>query len=171
MTTTTTTTLETDKVVGGPVAGPAVEQQGRAMDEAAAAGAWPGATRAAPRVTRRGRQRTPKPWPMAVLCRLGMHQGRWAFVAEGRCTQGRECARCGSVHMRTKHQREWRYVRDQSCGQVRSCTRCNAANGERTSHEWGETWEPETRWWQNEKGAHRCLRCGVEEEWTVSDPD
>ena len=26
-------------------------------------------------VTRRGRQRTPTPWLMAVVCRLGMHQG------------------------------------------------------------------------------------------------
>ena len=37
MTTTTRTILETDKVVGEPVADPAVEQQGKAMDEAAPA--------------------------------------------------------------------------------------------------------------------------------------
>ena len=37
MTTTTRNTLETDKVVGGPAAGPAVEQQGTAMDELAPA--------------------------------------------------------------------------------------------------------------------------------------
>ena len=35
--TTTRKTLETDKVVGEPVAEPAVEQQGRGMDEAAPA--------------------------------------------------------------------------------------------------------------------------------------
>ena len=34
MTTTTMKTLETDKLVNGPVAGPAVEQQGRGIDEA-----------------------------------------------------------------------------------------------------------------------------------------
>ena len=43
MTTRTTTrkTLETDKVIGEMVAAPAVEQPGKAMDEVAAAGAFP----------------------------------------------------------------------------------------------------------------------------------
>ena len=169
--TTTRTTLETDNVVGEPVANPAVEQRGKAMSEAAAAGALPRATGEAQLVTRRGRQRTPKPWLMAVVCRLGMHEGQWAFVAESNCTQGRECGRCGSVHVRTKHWRVWHYIRERTCEQVRSCVRCNAANGERTSHVWSESWEPETRWWQSDKGAHRCLRCGVVEEWTVNDGD
>ena len=122
-------------------------------------------------VTRRGQQRTPEPWLMALLCRLGAHQGQWAYVSEGNCTQGRECRRCGSVHLRTEHQREWRYIRERDCEQVRTCTRCAAANGKRTSHEWSGTWEPEHRWWQSEKAAHRCLRCGVVEEWTVNDGD
>ena len=118
-------------------------------------------------VTRRGRQRTPKSWLMAVLCRLGMHGGRWAYVAEGNCTQGRECGRCGSVYVRTKHQREWRYIRKCTCEQIRSCRRCNAANGERTRHEkWSESWDV-----GGDERAHRCLRCGVVEEWTVSDVD
>ena len=170
-TTMTRTTLEMDKVVGEPVADLAVEQQGKAMDEAAAAAALPGATGEAQLATRRGRQRTPKPWLMAVLCRLGIHQGQGVYVTEGNCTQEAECGRCGSVHVGTKHQREWRYIRERTCEQVRSCSRCNAANGERTSHEWSETWEPETRWWQSEKGAHRCVRCGVVEGWTVDDGD
>ncbi len=149
----------------------APEQQGKAMDEAAAACALPGATGEAQLVTRRGRQRTPKPWLMAVLCHLGIHEGQWAYAAESNCRQGRECRRCGSVHVRTKHQREWRYIRERTCEQVRSCRRCNTANGERTSHEWSESWEPKTRWWQGQKEAHRCLRCGVVEEWTVNDGD
>ena len=169
--TTTRQTLEMHKTPGGPVADPAVEEQAGAMDEAPPrAWGFPGATRRTPRVTRRGRQRTPKPWPMAVLCRLGMHQGQWAFVAEGRCTQGRECGRCGSVHVRTKHQRQWRYIRDRACRQVRSCGRCNAPNGERTRHEWGATYDVEARWWQSDKRAHRCLRCGAVEEWSTHDP-
>ena len=171
MTTTTKKTLETDEVVDEPAAKPAAEQQGKAMDEAAAAGASPGATGAAQLVTRRGRQRTPKPWLKAVLCRLGMHAGQWAYVAKGNCTQGQECGRCGSVHVRTKHQREWRYMRERHCEQVWSCRRCNAANGERTLHSWGESWEPETSWWQNDKEAHRCLRCRVVEEWSTADCD
>lgn len=149
-------------------------------------------------MTRRGRQRTPKPWLMAGLCRLGLHQGQWAFVAQGNCTQGRECGRCGSVHVRTKHQREWRYtsqstceqertcrcnalssyrtkhqpewwyVSDGRCEQVRSCTRCEAVSGGGIApHVWSASWEVEHSWWDKE--AHRCLRCGVVEEWHVSD--
>ncbi len=118
-------------------------------------------------MTRRGRQRTPKPWLMSVLCRLGMHQGQWAFVVEGKCTQGRECGRCGAIQDRIKHQREWHYIRARTCEQLRSCTRCNATNGERIEHEWSESWEVEWGWWQKE--AHRCLRCTVVQEWTVND--
>ena len=145
MTTTTRRAMERDKVVGEQATDPGEAQL----------------------VTRRGRQKRPKPWLMAVLCHLGVHEGQWAYAVESHCTQGRECGRCGSVHVRTKHQREWRYMRERTCEQVRSCTRCSAANGERTSHEWSESWEPETRWWQSSKEAHRCLRCGKVEEWTV----
>ena len=105
------------------------------------------------------------------LCRLGIHRGPWVYPHEGNCTQSRACARCGATHTRTKHQREWHYIRERTCEQVRSCGRCDAANGERTRHDWGETYDLERRWWQNEKRAHRCLRCGVVEEWTVSDAD
>ena len=122
-------------------------------------------------LTERGQEKARVPWYVAVLCRVGIHRGHWAYVAEGSCTQGRECERCGSVHVRTTHQREWRYIRERTCAQVRSCKRCNAANGERTSHEWSESWEVGTRWWQSGKEAHRCLRCGVVEEWTVNDGD
>ena len=165
--TTTRKTLETDKVIGEPAADPAVEQLGKAIDEAAAACALPGATGVAQLVIRRGRQRTPKPWLMAALCRFGMHEGQWAYVAEGKCTQARECGRCGSVHVRASHQREWRYLRESTCEQVRSCGRCSDANGERTSHKWGEDYDIETRWWQGSREGHRCLRCGAEEEWNV----
>ena len=92
-------------------------------------------------------------------------------MTEGNCAQGRECGRCGSVHLRTRHERDWRYIRQRTCEQVRSCRRCNTTNGERTSHEWSESWEPEHRWWQGAKEAHRCLRCGVVEEWTVDNGD
>lgn len=45
------------------------ERKGVADD----AGAVPAAAGEAELVTRRGRQRAPKPWLMAVLCRLGVH--------------------------------------------------------------------------------------------------
>ena len=166
MTTTTRTTLETDKVIDESVADPAAEQRGKATDEAAA-GSLPGATSEAQLVTGRAMQRTPEPWPMAVLCIFGMHRGQWVYSAESSCAQGRECERCGSVHVRARHQREWRYLHESTCEQVRKCGRCSDANGERTSHKWGEDYDIETRWWQGGREGHRCLRCGAEEEWNV----
>ena len=135
-----------------------------------AAGAFPGATGEAQLVTRRGRQKTPTPWLMAVLCRVGLHRGPWEYAAEGNCTQGRECGRCGSVHVRTRHQHEWRYTADHKCNQIQACWRCNDVADRRTEHhDWSASWLPERRWWQGVKQAHRCLRCEVVEEWTDSD--
>ena len=117
-------------------------------------------------VTRKGRQRTPEPWLMAVVCRVGIHKGLWEYAAEGDCTQGRECARCGCVSVRSRHQREWRFVRDRACQQIRNCERCNVPNGDRTRHEnWSKSWDVEG----TSKMAHRCLRCEEVVEWTVSD--
>ena len=170
--TTTMRTLETDKVVDEPVADPAVEQQCKAIDEATAAGDVPMATVVEAQLpTRRGPQRAPKSWRRAVLCCLGMHEGQWAYVAEGDCDQGRECVRCGSVHVRTEHQREWRYIRAGACQQVRRCGRCNVPNGGRTNHEWGEDYDIPTLWWQGDREGHRCLRCGEVEEWSNNDVD
>ena len=138
---------------------------GRSAQSRAAAVALPGATGEAQLVTRRGRQRTPKPWMMAVLCRFGMHEGQWAYVAEGNCTQGRECGRCGVIQVRTKHQREWQYVGEHTCKEIRTCRRCNATNGERTIHEkWSESWDV-----GGDESAHRCLRCGTVETWSTVD--
>ena len=126
-------------------------------------------TNAVEPMTPRGWQRTPKPWPMAVLCRLGIHAGQWRYVIENDCMQGRECDRCGSVLVRTKHQPVWRYIRDGSCEQIRSCAHCDSFDGdhaEKISHEWDETYEVSTRWWQNSKEGHRCLRCRDVQEWS-----
>lgn len=114
-----------------------------------------------------GRQRTPKPWLMSVLCRLGMHQGQWAYVVEGNCAQGRECERCGSVHARIRHRREWRYMGEGTCNQARVCNRCNSSDKYRIRHEnWGASYSV-----GDDKQAHQCERCGKVEEWTLSDGD
>ena len=119
-------------------------------------------------VTPRGRQRTPKPWLMEVLCRLGMHGGQWAYVAEGNCSQGRECGRCGSVHLCAKHRREWGYKLEGSCLQIHFCARCADVNKRRTQHEkWGPTYSVDS-----ETDAHNCIRCGEVNSWsTASDGD
>ena len=128
----------------------------------------PEATGEAQLVTRRGRQRTPKPWLMTVLCRLGIHRGPWSYLAEGDCTQGRECGRCGAVHVHTKHYRGWQYKREGSCSQIRVCTRCADVNKYRTKHEaWGDTYSIDS-----DTDAHECVRCGRVLTWsTASDGD
>ena len=57
-------------------------------------------------------QKTPKSGVMVNFCLLRIHKGQWAYVAEGKCTQARECVRCESVHVRTMHQPLWRYIRE-----------------------------------------------------------
>ena len=83
-----------------------------------------------------------------VLCRVGVHEGRWSYEAEGDCFQRRECGRCGSAQERTRHQLEWRYKRDGACDGVRSCERCDAVEvrSERTRHQWDKTYDIPTRW-------------------------
>ena len=104
------------------------------------------------------------------LCRMGIHRGEWRFLSEGICSQSRECGGCGAIQDRTKHRLQWGYVRNRSCGQQRACMRCHTTDKQRVRHEaWSESWEVEQRWWQGSKEAHRCLRCGVVEEWTDSD--
>ncbi len=93
------------------------------------------ATGEAELVATKGRQRTPKPWPMSLLCRLGIHRGQWAFVVERNCTQGRECVRCESVHARTKHNGVWAYTIEGSCYRVETCQRCNFTMSSGTYHE------------------------------------
>lgn len=108
-------------------------------------------------------------WYVAVLCRLGIHEGPWGYLAEGHCAQMRECGRCGFVKVRSKHQREWRYVGDRTCGQTRTCKRCDAVSGTRTRHAWSEPYAVEPSWWGGENRTHRCQRCGAVETWTCSE--
>ncbi|MBI4202527.1 MAG: hypothetical protein HY532_05380 [Chloroflexi bacterium] len=116
--------------------------------------------------TGQGEGRTRVPWYAAMLCRVGIHTGRWEYLAEGQCTQMRECRRCAATKVRTKHQREWRYARDGRCEQIRTCKRCNAVSGERTKHQWGENYTV-----ANWREGHRCKRCGVVETWDTSYDD
>ena len=169
MTTARGTTRENPEVACGPVDDPAVDRQSK-PPVAPSSNASPRATGHAQLPIRRGRQRTPKPWLTAVLCRLRIHKGPWGYLAKGNCTQGRECGPCGSVHARTRHRRVWSYARERDCQQVRSCTRCSAANDARTRHQWSETYEVERSWWSDRAG-HRCLRCGETGEWSVYDDD
>ena len=89
-----------------------------------AVGVLPRASGEARLLVPRGRQRTPNPRLIGALCLLGIHKGRWAFVADGDCTQGRECGRCGAVDVRTRHDYKWRYESAMSCTEHRACVRC-----------------------------------------------
>lgn len=145
-------------------AGYATPGSGRTPEESAqtrpAPGAYSEQLDAADVVDQRGMQRTPKPWLMAVLCRLGIHKGQWAFVVERNCAQGRECSRCGSVHARSRHKREWEYTSEGSCSQVNRCGRCDFTEGDRSRHE---------HWTGIGGGEEKCDRCGLVTD--ISDPD
>jgi len=110
-----------------------------------------------------GQDRTRVTWYKAVLCRLGIHEGPWRYLAEGHCSQTRTCERCETTKVRTTHQREWRYTWqctwNLTCDQVKICRQCNATTGYRTRHKWGESW------YVGSLGAHQCLRCEVLETW------
>ena len=111
--------------------------------------------------TERGQERQRAPWYGAILCRLGVHQGEWRYVAAGQCGQTLECGRCEVTKVRTRHQREWRYVGDRACEQVRICQQCSVVSGHRTRHEaWSKSWSA-----GRNTEAHRCNRCGVVETW------
>ncbi len=112
----------------------------------------------------RGQERARVPWYVKVLCRVGIHRGRWEYVAEGHCTQMRECLPCGATKVRTRHKREWRYTGESTCKQARVCGRCDASDKNRTRHEkWGKSYSV-----GQDTDAHRCERCGVVETWDTS---
>ena len=85
------------------------------------------------------------------MCRIGLHRGDWGYVAEGKCSQMRECRGCESIHARTKHKREWVYTRAGACSQVKRCLRCNIAEGHRSHH---------PSWSNMSDSRERCDRCG-----------
>ncbi len=46
----------------------------------------------------------------AILCGLGIHEGKWEYVTERECGQARVCRRCGNAKERIKHRFEWRLM-------------------------------------------------------------
>jgi len=106
-----------------------------------------------------GQDRTRVTWYKAVLCRLGIHEGPWRYLAEGHCSQTRTCERCETTKVRTTHQREWRYDWERICLQTRICTRCNAPSWTRTEHPWSE-WQEYAMGFRQRR---HCARCSEEE--------
>ncbi len=54
-------------------------------------------------------------WFEGLLChKLGIHKGKWVYMAEEKCGQITVCPRCGKTRTRTRHQREWRYSSERS---------------------------------------------------------
>ncbi len=106
------------------------------------------------------------PWYMSILCRCGIHQGRWLYVTEGKCQQLRLCRFCGKTDMRMKHIRSWRYIKNDVCEQTKICARCQFSQGQRIEHQWGPVWQSGS--WFGTKESHRCERCGEVETWVAS---
>jgi len=101
------------------------------------------------------------PWFKAILCRSGVHAGRWVYLAKGTCTQLRVCQRCGKTDRRTRHQRQWQYVRSRDCAQVKTCLRCADKGRHRTKHVWGAAYS------SGSDRARDCDRCRKHEEWST----
>ncbi len=103
----------------------------------------------------------------AILCGLGIHEGKWEYVTERECGQARVCRRCGNAKERIKHRFECRYVGKGSCRQVKVCGRCVASKDSRTRHAaWSDSWEV-----GQDRSAHRCKRCGEVETWDTGYSD
>lgn len=103
-----------------------------------------------------------RPWYRDVLCKCGIHRGKWVYLAEGACKQMRVCHRCGRVDQRIKHVRKWEYIRDGNCEQTKVCTRCQDSVNMRTRHVWGQTWS------SGGQSSHQCERCRRVESWSTS---
>lgn len=132
------------------------------------------------------------------MCRLGRHQGKWEYLTETECSQSRVCNQCGDADVRIRHRLMWKYRGENTCEQAKTCSRCNIVpmqtvflsldclvhdhgipgdrsvdiptDGYQIRHQnWSRPWEVERRWWQSSKRGHRCLRCGMVEEWEDSD--
>jgi hypothetical protein len=102
-------------------------------------------------------------WFHRTLCGIGLHSGRWNYLAESKCGQMRVCARCGKASQRTKHVRHWDYTREGECDQRKICGRCEQIAGRRTRHVWGPTYSI-----GRSESGHRCQRCKLEQTWTNS---
>ncbi len=65
-------------------------------------------------------------WFERALCHgLGIHQGKWEYLAESECRQITLCQRCGKTRVRTKHQPKWTYVADpRKDWPERTCSLC-----------------------------------------------
>ena len=103
------------------------------------------------------------PWYAVILCRSGIHWGKWEYLKENECSQQKVCQRCSKIRTRTKHQWEWRYIKSGSCEQEKVCKRCSCVTRQRIRHDWGPTYSD--IWGRY---AHNCDRCGEVETWTNS---
>lgn len=109
---------------------------------------------------------TARPWYWDVLCRCGIHRGRWAYVAEGACKQMRPCQRCGKADIRTRHIRRWQYSWMGRCDQTKLCARCGERSGRRTRHTWGPSYTVDAG-----HDGHACTRCGEKQSWSTASDD
>jgi len=99
----------------------------------------------------------------AVLCRIGIHQGKWVYLTISNCHQLKVCRYCRVTLGRIKHQREWQYVRKGACEQERVCRQCSEINGRRIKHDWGPVYS--VSWGRD---AHKCARCGEVQTWAAT---
>ena len=93
---------------------------------------------------------------MAIICRIGLHKGRWKKSGEG-CVQSRTCERCGADSVRDKHAVNYSSTYDPpgSCDLYGACE-CGRNTDIRTDHDWGG--DRDTPW------RLVCSRCGAKQD-------
>jgi hypothetical protein len=65
--------------------------------------------------------------PRRLMCAVGRHSGRFAYVDAGRCEQVRRCGRCAMAQSRAQHVwGPWRYANTEfGAPQFHRCRRCH----------------------------------------------
>lgn len=93
-------------------------------------------------------------------CKIGFHEGEWKYEFPQKCSEIRDCCRCGKRSKRVSHIWDsWEYMYKDECTQIRLCKRCGEEEF-RTEHNWGE--------WKYEAGScmlfRICKKCSEREK-------
>jgi hypothetical protein len=109
-----------------------------------------------------GHEKRQLPWYARIPEWMGLHQGPWEYLADGKCSQMRICQWCGEASLRVKHRPTWEYVKEGSCDQTKICARCAGNRGGiRVRHDWGLSYGPAL----GHDHARDCQRCPEKQTW------
>ena len=106
-------------------------------------------------------------WLLAARCGVAIHSRRWRYIAQGNCRQSSTCTDCNRAFSRSKHSHNWQYPIKDDCTQKQVCDRCANVRNTRINHqEYGDSYHID-----EDTDGRKCVRCGDEKTWGLSDPD